>query len=107
MALKQAPQYQASPSTRSIHKSDFIARMLPYWSDVRATREVDDTVDGYFEMFSHYKLVDMDDTKTVSMIEDMEQRVKVVVPGSEFSATALLVDCNDTELVGSSSMTSI
>lgn len=82
---------------RRIHKSDFIERMLPYWGDVKATRQADPVVDGYFEMFNFYKFVDLDWPKTQAMITDLKARILAVNPSSKFNVEDVLKDGTDEE----------
>lgn len=88
---------EAMPAIRRIHKSDFIERMLPYWADIKATREADSIVDGYFEMFNFYKFVDLDWPKTQAMIADLKSRILAVNPDSKFNVEEVLKDGTDEE----------
>jgi len=82
---------------RVIHKADFIARLLPYWNDLREARVVDATLDGYFELFKMYPHVDLDWPKTIMLVNDMVARTLAVRPDSLITVEDILRDGTEEE----------
>jgi len=82
---------------RIIHKADFVARLLPYWEDLRIARDADATLDGYFELFKLYPHVDLDWPKTIMLVNDMVARTLAVRPDSLITVEDILRDGTEEE----------
>lgn len=82
---------------RRIHKSFFINRLNPWWSDIKAARAADPQIDNYFEQFDHFTHVDLDWPVTVVMVTGLKTAVLAVNPSSDFDEVQILKNGTLTE----------
>jgi len=82
---------------RRIHKSFFISRLNPWWSDIQTARAADAQIDNYFEQFIHFTHVDLDWPMTITMVTNLKAAVLVVNPSSDFDEVEILKNGTLTE----------
>jgi len=86
--------YDSTTSTftgiRRIHKSFFINRLSPWWTDIQAARAADPVIDNYFEQFGHFTHVDLDWPITIVMVTNLKAAVLAVNASSTIDDVEIL-----------------
>lgn len=77
---------------RRIHKSFFINRLSPWWTDIQAARAANSLIDNYFEQFGHFTHVDLDWPITIGMVANLKAAVLAVNAGSTIDDVEILKD---------------